>query len=298
MTAPRAPLLNGLLPVYAALLGQTLISAGTYLAAKQAMGELRPFEVVCARMLIAGVIFALMLAVLPGRALPPKRALPLICGLGLLAGPLNQGLFFWGLAQSVPAHGALLYALTPLGVFLYMVARRRETVSVRRAVGIGLALVGVTVLLTGRGLAQAWGPLVGDLFILAAVAAWVLYTAEGRRLIPEFGAVRASAWTMLAASIFTLPFAPFVVDLERVASASPLTWALLAYLGVLTSVVAYMLWYFALSRLEATRVAVFSNLQPAATAIAAWLILGDPLTWEILVGGVLVIAGVRITQRG
>jgi drug/metabolite transporter (DMT)-like permease len=41
---------------------------------------------------------------------------------------------------------------------------------------------------------------------------------------------------------------------------------------------------------------VFSNLQPVATALAAWAVLGDPLRWEIAVGGVLVLAGVRLTQ--
>lgn len=284
--------------VYAALLGQTLISAGTYLAAKQAMRELQPLEVVMARMAISAIVFIGVLAVLPGRSLPPRSALPLIAMLGVLAGPLNQGLFFHGLSRSVPAHAALLYALTPLGVYLYMLGRGRERASVVRGVGIALALAGVVVLLLGRGLAQAWGPVVGDLFILAAVACWVLYTAEGRRLIATHGAVRASAWTMLAAAAFTLPFAPFVVSTERLLNVTPLTLATLAYLGVLTSVVAYVFWYFALSRLEATRVAIFANLQPPATALAAWLILDDPVTWEIFVGGVLVIAGVRITQRG
>lgn len=49
--------------------------------------------------------------------------------------------------------------------------------------------------------------------------------------------------------------------------------------------------------MTASRVAVFSNLQPVATALAAWLILGDRITWEIFVGGALVIAGVRLTQK-
>jgi drug/metabolite transporter (DMT)-like permease len=44
-------------------------------------------------------------------------------------------------------------------------------------------------------------------------------------------------------------------------------------------------------------VAIFSNLNPVATAIAAWLLLGDPIGWPIVAGGVLVIAGVRLTQR-
>jgi drug/metabolite transporter (DMT)-like permease len=68
------------------------------------------------------------------------------------------------------------------------------------------------------------------------------------------------------------------------------------YLGLLTSVVAYLLWYYALSKVPASRVAIFSNLQPAATAIAAWLLLNESLHWELAVGGVLVLAGVRLTQ--
>jgi drug/metabolite transporter (DMT)-like permease len=284
--------------VYAALAVQTLISAGTYLAAKRAMQELAPLEVVMARMALCGVVFAGILVFTPGRVLPPRASLPLVVALGLLAGPLNQGLFFWGLSRSLPAHAALLYALTPLGVYLYLLGRGRERGSATRLLGIGVAFAGVVVLLLGRGLTHARGPLLGDLFILVAVACWVLYTAEGRRLIAAHGALRASAWTMLAASVLTLPFAPWVVDVDRVLGASPLALGLLVYLGLLTSVVAYILWYYALSRLEASRVAVFANLQPPFTAIAAWLILGDALTWEIGVGGVLVLLGVRITQRG
>ncbi len=44
--------------------------------------------------------------------------------------------------------------------------------------------------------------------------------------------------------------------------------------------------------------AVFSNLQPVVTALLAYLFLHDPLHWELAVGGLLVIFGVRQTQRG
>ncbi|MGZ6029495.1 MAG: EamA family transporter, partial [Myxococcaceae bacterium] len=67
------------------------------------------------------------------------------------------------------------------------------------------------------------------------------------------------------------------------------------YLALLTSVVSYLLWYWALGRTDASKVAVFSNLQPVATAVAAWLVLGERIGWEVGVGGVLVLAGVRLT---
>jgi drug/metabolite transporter (DMT)-like permease len=283
--------------VYGALVGQTAISAGTYLAAKRAMDELGPMDLVLARFALSGGIFILLLAVLPGRTLPPLAALPRVLLLGLLAGPINQGFFFWGLHRSVPAHAALLYALTPLGVYLYLLARGRERASRRRMSGIVVAFCGVVVLLLGRGLAAARGPLVGDLAILVGVAAWVLYTAEGKGLVERYGPFRASAWSMTAAALLTVPAMPFYFHPATVLQASPTALSMILYLAVLTSVVAYLLWYYALSHLEASRVAVFANLQPAATAVAAWLLLGDALTWEIGVGGVLVLWGVRMAQR-
>jgi drug/metabolite transporter (DMT)-like permease len=72
--------------------------------------------------------------------------------------------------------------------------------------------------------------------------------------------------------------------------------ASIAYLGVLTSVVAYLLWSYALSKVPASRVAIFSNLQPAVTAFAAWALFDEPLHWALAVGGVLVLVGVRLTQ--
>lgn len=283
--------------MYAALIGQAIISAGTYLAAKRAMVELAPLEVVLMRFALSGAVFALVLVVLPGRVLPPPDARLRVLVLGLLAGPINQGFFFYGLDRSVAAHAALLYALTPLGVYLYLLARGLQQGSLRRSAGIAVAFGGVVTLLLGRGLKEATGPLIGDLFILVGVFSWVVYTAEGKHLIDRHGAIRATAWTMGAASLMTVPLAPWVVEVDRFQNASVTALILVVYLGLMTSVVAYVLWYYALSRLEAAKVAVFSNLQPPTTAIAAWLVLGDPLTWEIWVGGALVLWGVRITQR-
>jgi drug/metabolite transporter (DMT)-like permease len=62
-------------------------------------------------------------------------------------------------------------------------------------------------------------------------------------------------------------------------------------------VLSYAIWFSALARTDASKVAVFSNLQPVATALAAWVFLSEPLTWEVVVGGGLVLLGVRLTQR-
>ena len=60
----------------------------------------------------------------------PRRELLAMAGLGFLAVPLNQGLFLAGLARTTPGHAALLYALTP--VFVFLLARVRRLIQYRQ----------------------------------------------------------------------------------------------------------------------------------------------------------------------
>jgi drug/metabolite transporter (DMT)-like permease len=278
------------------MLVQVLISAGTYLAGKRAMEELSPSTTILWRFLLSGAVFALLLAFTPGPKLPPRSEWRRVMWLGLLAGPVNQLLFFNGLARTPAAHGALLYALTPLGVYLTSLVQGQERASARALAGIITAFSGVVVLLLGRGLASAQGSLVGDLLILGAVTAWVLYTTEGRPFASSHGPVRATAWSMLAATLLMLPLAPFALRPVETLNASLTAQACVLYVALLTSVVAYLIWYYALSKVPASKVAIFSNLQPVATAIAAWILLDEALHGALAVGGVLVIVGVRLTQ--
>ena len=296
MSAPpaQAPLPRSVL---AALLGQTVISAGTHLAAKQATSLVDPLLLVTLRLLLASAAFALVLAVLPGPKLPPRAKWGWLLFYGLLAGPVNQGLFLFGLSRSKATHGALLYALTPIGVYLVALALKREKPRAVRFVGITVAFLGVGLLLLGRGLAEAMGPLVGDLFILGAVASWVAWTTESRPFAVEHGGVRTAAWAIIAGGLWMLPVAPFVVTVDKLVAIPALGWWCIAYLVFLTSLVAYALWNYALSRTDASRVAIFANLQPVATAFLAWVVLGEQLAWMGAAGGVLVLLGVRLAQR-
>ena len=283
--------------VYGALVLQVVINAGTYLAGKRAMQELPPTTAVLWRFLLCALTFCVLLLVTPGPKLPPRSEWRRVLMLGLLAGPLNQMLFFAGLARSTASHAALLYALTPLGVYLLSLARGRERRSARATLGLLCACGGGVVLLLGRGLAQASGSLTGDLLILAAVVAWVIFTTEGKPFAAAHGPLRSTAWSMVAATLLLVPLMPLHLEPARTLAASPAALGSIAYLAVLTSVVAYLIWYYALSKVPASRVAIFSNLQPAMSALAAWWVLGEALPPELLLGGVMVIVGVRLTQR-
>lgn len=279
------------------MIGHTLLSAGTHLVAREATQAIDPMALAVLRLTASALVFALILKLTPGPMLPPRREWPTFMVFGLLAGPLNQGLFLWGVRQSNATHASLLYALTPIGVYLASLWLGRERPRASRFLGAAIAFSGVALLLVlGDASHLGQGRWWGDLAILGAVAAWVAWTIEGRRLSLVHGGLRTAAWSMLAGGLWALPGFAFI-DYDALGAAEPIAWAGLAYLVVLTSVVSYILWNAALARVEASRVAIFTNLQPVATALAAWALIGEHLGWETALGGALVLVGVRLAQR-
>ncbi|MGC3998252.1 MAG: DMT family transporter [Anaeromyxobacter sp.] len=281
------------------MLIHSAISAGTYIAAKRALDELPPFEVALFRFCVAGLVFGALL--LHRRARIAPRDLVGLTALGALAVPLNQGFFLAGLARSTPGHAALLYALTPIFVFLLARLRLGEQATPRKLLGIALAFAGVVVVLGARGLVALGGSpdqLVGDLMILLAVVAWALFAVGGKVYAQRYGPVVSTSAAIVIGTLIYLPVGLWRSDLHRFAALSGTAWTSLGYLVAMTSVVAYLLYYWALSRADASRVAIWSNLQPVLTALLAWAVYGERLTGPFVAGGALVLAGVILTERG
>jgi drug/metabolite transporter (DMT)-like permease len=64
-----------------------------------------------------------------------------------------------------------------------------------------------------------------------------------------------------------------------------------------SSVVGYLLYYYVLTHMEASRISAFSYAQPVMGTTLAALLLGEPLTFALLISGGLVLAGVYVTER-
>jgi drug/metabolite transporter (DMT)-like permease len=281
------------------MLLHSVISAGTYLAAKRALAELSPFEVALARFALAGAIFAGL--VLHRRVRVAPRDLAGLAVLGFVAVPLNQGLFLAGLAWSTPGHAALLYALTPVFVFLLARLRLGERATPLKVAGIAVAFAGTLVVLLGRGalgLEDARRVLLGDLLLLAAVTSWAVFAVGGKVYAERYGTVASTGVAITIGTVLYLPLGLLLSDPAHFRALSAPAWASLGYLVLFTSVAAYLIYYWALARAEASRVAIWSNLQPVLTAALAWALYGERLTAPFLAGGAMVLAGVVMTERG
>jgi drug/metabolite transporter (DMT)-like permease len=284
--------------VYGALVVQTLLAAGTYLLAKRTLLEIPALPLGLFRFTGASVLLSLLLLRLrpKGARLPPREAWPRLLVLAFVAVPINQGFFLVGLQRSTAAHAALLYTLTPLFVLLLAQALLRERPGFRTAFGTLLALGGTLFVLLEKGVGAR--PLFGDLLLTGAVLAWAVFTAEGRDLVARFGALPAIAWPLIAGTALFLPIglASLWPAREALRHVSTAAWLGVVYLIVVTSVLSYLIWYWALAHLTAARVAVFSNLQPLATAVLAQLFLGEQVTIAFYCAALVVIGGVVLAQ--
>lgn len=284
--------------VYGVLSLHTLIAAGTYLVAKDTFREWGPLELMWLRITLATSLYLGVFVVTRRPLLPPHHEIKRLFLLGFLGMPINQGVFLVGLSLSTPAHAAIAYALTPATVLLGAHLFLGEPLTRQKLLGVGVAFTGVAVVLLERGLNFALQGLVGDLLLLVAMVAWAGYTVLTRPLAQKYGALTTTGWVWFAGVLWTLPLGPWVLrPLDQLEQITPRGWLGLAYIVLITSVVAYLLWGYALQRLEAARVAIFTNLQPVVTALLAWVVLGLPISVPTALGGLLVITGVSLIQR-
>ena len=289
---------------------QTISAILSFFIAKDTLFYFDAEPLVFLRSSAAAVLLVAMMKAMPGpEPVWKKGDLWRLAGLGFLAVPMNQGLYFHGLTMTTAAHSALLYALTPALVLITGRLIGTERFVPARVAGIIAAFAGVVIVLasrpagpalatTGFSAHQAAGDHVlrGNLWVLGGVLAWALYTAFARDVVARLGTVRATAGALGLGALMFMPFGLWRT-LEFDFSNVPLhAWLGVAYLAIVASTLSYLLWYYAIRRLTPSRVAIFNNAQPVGAALLAWALGARPGP-ALFAGAALVIGGVVLAQR-
>ena len=288
---------------YLLLILQQVIASSTHLVAKSATSELHPTLVVLLRGVFTCLAYGTWVLI-RRKHLPriEREDIPLIMLLGLVNLPINQLLFICGVKYTTAPNAALAYALTPVFVVIFLAIARTGEAGWKRWVGVAVALLGAAIVLVDKGASLSPEHTLGNVMVLGASASWAVYTVLGRRIVMKYGAVYATGLTFFSGIIlYSILYVLLPVDVDP----SPLTsaehsttiWMQLFYLGVITSGLGYALWYYALTHMETSRVAVFNNMQPIFTTVLALIIFGTEPTIPFLVGGVIALCGVVITQK-
>lgn len=287
---------------FALLLGvmflQQIFGALTFPFARSGLAHIEPFTFAFYRFLLAAVVL-LTVVRLRRYSVPITKADAVrIAGLGAMVIFLNQVTYLWGQSLTGAGHGALLFATTPVWIFVLAMIHLRERPPLRRGVGILMALGGVVLIMSAGVSTFGRESLWGDLIIWISVLAWAYYAILGKPLATKYGATRVTAYALASGAVLYLPFGLWRAVTMDYAGIPTSAWISVAYVGLGTSVGSYILWYWLLKHMEASRVAVFHNVQPVIAVVAAYLFLGEPVGPTFLLGAGIVITGVMITEVG
>lgn len=278
-------------------MAQAVIS-GTYLMAKLGLRELEPLAFGLYRFLIAAAVFTALLAAKKQLRLPRRSDWGAFLWLAFLVVPLNQGLFLYGMKYTLASHGALFYATTPIMVFGLSCLFLGERPTFLKAAGIALGFAGVLLVLSDQRIAISRTTLKGDLLIIVAVATWAAYTILGKKILSRYPPLYVTGASLTLGFLMFVPVGLYPALRQDYSAVSWTGIASILYLALLTSVLGYLVWIWGLSKLEASKVTVLSNLQPILAALLAWAVLGEAITGRFVLGAAAVAAGVLLTERG
>lgn len=225
------------------------------------------------------------------------RELPLIATLGVCGITLNQIFFIAGMDQTSVSHGALVIATTPIVVLLLARLRGQETLTARAAGGMILAFSGVAALNLGPGKDAHGATLAGDILVFLAGFTFALFAVFGKEITRRHDTVTVTTLGYTSGAIAGLPLLWWLARDFDLAAVPLEGWFWILYLAALPSVAGYMIFYYAMTHLPASRVAAFSYAQPVIAAAAGLAVLGEPITATVAAGGALVLAGVWLTNR-
>mgnify|MGYP001209389799 CR=1 FL=1 len=274
-----------------------IVFAATPLFLKIALRDFDPLTLGITRFVISVIILNIFLFIQGRKLIPDKKHWLWIAVLGFLAIPCNQGLLFYGLQFTTPGHAALMYGLTPLLVYLIVIPLLKEKFRLVKMFGILLAFSGVVLVLSDRQITIEPEFVKGDLIIFLGVIGWALYTVFGKGLVKKLGSILAITYTMTFGTILFIPIGAYDTLTFDYAQVDLLSWIALLYTAVVTSGIAYPVWFWALKYLEASRLSVFIFLQPLLATALSYIFLSEQLTRNFVVGGIIVLAGVFIAER-
>lgn len=271
------------------------IWGGMYVVTKYVLEYVPPLTLLVMRLAIAGVIFG-GLALWRREWRVAKQDRLLLASLGLIGFTLSLGFQFWGTKLSSAHNGGLITSASPAFIVLFAYWLLKERMSVWKVLSLGLATAGVLAVVgpeAGGGSGGA-GVALGNLSLVGAAVTWALYTVLGKVATERYSSLTVSLYATLAGLAFTTPVA-LATEGWAVRPVPPLVWWGVAYVGIISTAVAFYLWVRGFSMVDAGTGSLFFFAQPLVAAVLGALLLNETLHWYFFLGAGLIFAGVGLS---
>ncbi|MGP1664769.1 MAG: DMT family transporter [Rhodanobacter sp.] len=265
--------------------------SSSYAAIAYALPDFSPGEIALARLLIGSVCFAALMWV-RRVSLPQRRDWPQLALLGVLGLTVYHTCLNYAETRIASGTASILISLVPAATAAVSACWMHERLSLRTWLGLAVALFGTVLVVLASGQRVEVDP--HALLVLVCVMVAAIYFVGQKRMFSRNGTLSVTAFTFFAATLAALPFG---WHLPAALSAAPWSHtASLVWLGVAPTFAGYLAWNYAVARTSASRVSSFIYLSPPIALLIGWLWLHEVPNALILVGGMVTVAGVVLSN--
>lgn len=284
---------------YFSLVLTMLLWGGTFIAGRLLANSMEPCSAAFLRFFIASLALLLTIRLVEKKvSLPPKQLwLPLFL-LGA-SGVFAYNIFFFnGLRHISAGRASLFIACTPLVITLCASLFLRERLTSLKITGVCISLVGAIIVISNGHLnllfSGGFGP--GERALLGCVLSWSAYSLIGRSVLAAISPLSAVCYSSIIGTL--LLFFPAAGEglLRNLTAITVPDWFSLAYLGLGGTALGFSLYYQGIKKIGPTRTGIFINLVPLFSILLSWIILDESIQPIVLVGGLLVLSGVSLTN--
>ena len=289
--------------IYLAVLLLAFIWGNAFVAIKYALNYITPAQLLIFRFVPTLLFFLVIIILRRGyrmlRKLSGMERLRLLI-LALAGIPGYNFALNWGEQRITAGMASLIIALNPGMVFIFtMIFLKQRNHVLRKILGLLLAFSGLAYLVYSTqqiiGDPSAGSIWIGALVTLCSPLCWAIYTLTGKPLVEKYSSLEVTAWVTI---LGTLPIL-FLIRPSTFAGISDFPvafWIAIAWLVLFCTIIGFAVWFWALKRMGATELSAFIYLIPAFSIFFGRLLLNEPITLPLLIGGFVLLTGIYLCQ--
>lgn len=281
----------------AAFLLLALIWGSSFLFIRLAVERITPLDLVTLRVLFGALGIAAVAAVMRVDLRLPRRALLLLVITASVNTTMPFLLISWGEVSINSGLAAVLNSTTPIfSLLIAHVYLHDEPITGPRLAGVGIGFLGVLVLLS-RSLQGGiqWEHLAGEGAVVAASACYGLGAVMTRRWLRDVPVITTSTWVLWIAAaqcvVLSLLFSPIPILALHGDTLFAAAW-----LGLLGSAIAYVLYYFLITNWGASHATLVTYVVPAIGLVLGAVFLSEVITPTVIAGFALIVAGIGMAS--
>jgi drug/metabolite transporter (DMT)-like permease len=269
----------------------------SFVATKTLLTEIKPVTIIILRLITASFLLTFI-------AIYTKRNFSLnikshgwIFILALIA-VFHLWIQVTGLQFTTAANTGWIIGTAPVFMAIMGLIFFKEKITLLAFGGIILAIFGLLMLI-GKGDVTSIGLIEnkGDLLVLGSAFTWGVYSMVNKKITLTYSPLMTILYLFLMMAVIIIPFNLNRETVSSVINLSITGWAMVLFLGLFCSGIAYVIWAQALRDMESAKVGAFLYLEPLITVLAAWFFLREEITLLMIISGLLITLGVIIVNK-